>query len=437
MDAAAFGADVVAAVRSFLEQEVDPLLARIDALEKQLAAMPSPKDGKDADVDEVAALAAASILPHLKEVRGMVEALPPAPDVPAMIAEAIAAIPKPKDGLDGKSITSEDVAPMIAGEVAKAVAAIPTPKDGENGANGQDGASFTAEDAAPIIAEEVAKAIASIRQPEDGRDGKDADPEMMKAMIADAVAALPPAEKGKDADPAETAALVKSEVERAVAALPVPQDGKSITVDDVRPLIEEAVSKAVTLIPVPKDGIDGKDGRNGLDAVKFFRDDKDHLIVVKSDGSTDDLGEYVGKDGKDISLDTVEKLVAQSVARIAPPEIERDAYLAEFAPDDVASNVSLAVKMMAALPNSLPVETTRAEPQPINVSVTLPEIKASTVNVSLPEQTAPNVTVEPAVVNVAPAHVTIEAKRSKEVTKVTGYDKNGRIKSFEKTEVDE
>jgi hypothetical protein len=247
MDAAAFGADVVAAVRSFLEQEVDPLLARIDALEKQLAAMPAPKDG-----------------------------------------------------VDGKSVTLDDVAPLITSEVEKAIAAIPMPKDGENGANGQDGASFTAEDAAPIIAEEVAKVFAGIRQPEDGRDGKDgkdADPELMKAMIAEAVAALPPAEKGKDADPEETAALVQGEVKRAVASLPVPQDGKSITVDDVRPLIDEAVTKAVALIPVPKDGVDGKDGRNGLDAVKFFRDDKGHLIVVKSDGSTDDLGEYIGKDG--------------------------------------------------------------------------------------------------------------------------------------------
>lgn len=201
------------------------VLAECEALvTEKIADLPVPKDGrdgKDADVEEIAALAAASILPDIMDVRKMVEALPAPielPDIPAMIAEAV----------------DESKAWM----------------DAEIG-----------------------------------------------SRIDEAVAALPPAEKGKDADPVEVAAQIAREVERAVAALPVPKDGQSITLDDVQPLIDEAVTKAVTLIPVPKDGTDGKDGRNGLDAVKFFRDANGHLIVVKSDGSTDDLGEYVGKDG--------------------------------------------------------------------------------------------------------------------------------------------
>lgn len=39
-------------------------------------------------------------------------------------------------GKDGKSVTTEDVAPIIRAEVEKAVAAIPAPKDGKDGKDG-------------------------------------------------------------------------------------------------------------------------------------------------------------------------------------------------------------------------------------------------------------------------------------------------------------
>jgi hypothetical protein len=198
-DGKAFGVEIVGVVKSHVERTVAPLLAKIDALEKQIREMPVPKDG-----------------------------------------------------IDGKSITFDDVAPMIA--------------------------------------EEVVKAVGQLRIPE---DGKSIEPAAVQAMVDAAVAAKPPAEKGKDADPAETAAMIKAEVERAVAALPAPQDGKSVTLDDLRPVIAEAVAA----IPVPKDGQPGKDGRDGLDVVKFIRDERGHLNGILRDGTTVDLGEYVGKDG--------------------------------------------------------------------------------------------------------------------------------------------
>ncbi|OBQ68917.1 hypothetical protein EFV37_29205 [Mesorhizobium loti] len=216
-DGKVFGAEIVAIVKGHVERSLAPLNARIEAMEKMIAAWPVPKDGEP-----------------------------------------------------GKSITLDDVAPMIKGEVDRLAAQLP--------------------DIGAMVREAVDKI------PE-GIDGKDADPELIKQMVADAVAALPPAEKGKDADPVEVAAQIMAEVERAVAALPVPKDGQSVTLDDVRPLIEEAVTKAVTLIPVPKDGVDGKDGRDGLDVVKFIRDDRGHLNGILRDGTTVDLGEYVGKDG--------------------------------------------------------------------------------------------------------------------------------------------
>jgi hypothetical protein len=46
-DGEAFGAEIVDVVRGYLERATAPLIARIDALEKQLASMPVPKDGKD------------------------------------------------------------------------------------------------------------------------------------------------------------------------------------------------------------------------------------------------------------------------------------------------------------------------------------------------------------------------------------------------------
>lgn len=258
--------------------------------------------------------------------------------------------------------------------------------------------------------------------------------ELVKQMVTEAVMALPPAENGKDADPELVASLVKSEAERILAGWERPQDGKSVAVEELATLIEDRVQRAVSAIPVPKDG---EPGRNGFDAVEFLRNNEGHLIVTMSNGTTRDLGKIVGEDGKDADPVHVERVIAEKTARIAPPEIERDAYLAAFAPDDVAANVSLAIKMMAQMPETVLTQQQR-ESHPVNLSITMPEMKTpdTTVNVSLPEQPAPNVTVEPSVVNVAPANVHVETRRGKEVTKVTGWDKNGRVTSFEKTEVD-
>jgi hypothetical protein len=46
-DGEAFGAEIVDVVKSYVARATEPLLARIDALEKRIAEMPVPKDGKD------------------------------------------------------------------------------------------------------------------------------------------------------------------------------------------------------------------------------------------------------------------------------------------------------------------------------------------------------------------------------------------------------
>jgi hypothetical protein len=111
-----------------------------------------------------------------------------------------------------------------------------------------------------------------------------------------------PGQDGKDADPEVVAAMVSDAVGKAVSSIPAPQDGKSVTVEDIAPLIEEsvsaAISEAVKAIPVPKDGKDGKDGRDGLDAVTPILKDG-VLIFTMSDGSVKEVGKVAGADGKD------------------------------------------------------------------------------------------------------------------------------------------
>lgn len=58
--------------------------------------------------------------------------------VAEQVERAVAAIPAPQDG---KSVGVEDVAPLIAAEMAKAVAQIPVPKDGVDGNDGRDGSN--------------------------------------------------------------------------------------------------------------------------------------------------------------------------------------------------------------------------------------------------------------------------------------------------------
>ena len=90
------------------------------------------------------------------------------------------------------------------------------------------------------------------------------------------------------------------------------KDGASVSLDDVLPALKEQVAEYLSGIPAPqdgkdgangKDGADGRDGekgdpgRDGLDLKDLFRADGGRLVAVMSDGTTKDLGEYVGKDG--------------------------------------------------------------------------------------------------------------------------------------------
>lgn len=251
-------------------------LAEIEALAEGLA--PVIRD-----------LMAAAIKPFadenadLKRQIGELLAVDHAAMIQTSVAEAIAAIPVPKDGLPG-----EPGKDGLDGQPGK------DGLDGKDGTDGTNGADADPE----LIRSMVAEAVALIPAP---ADGKDADPAAVRQMVDEAVAALPPAEPGKDADPEVTAELVRTEVERAVAALPKPQDGRSVSVDDLVPLIEERlpviVSEAVARIPAPKDGDPGKDGADGkLPIVKAWADEVHHEgTVVTHDGATYQAQRDTGK----------------------------------------------------------------------------------------------------------------------------------------------
>jgi len=154
-----------------------------------------------------------------------------------------------------------------------------------DGVKGEDAAPIP--DVAAMVAEAVQKEASRLAEakpePQIATMAFDAEPlrqeiaalaEQVKAIDVDAavttaIAALPPAEKGKD--------------------------GHSVTVEELRPLIREEVSAAVSAIPKAQDGENGKDGIGLADAL-IDRDG--NLVLTMTDGRHKNMGRVVGDPGK-------------------------------------------------------------------------------------------------------------------------------------------
>jgi hypothetical protein len=295
------GAEVVKACREFVEQKFGVISKQVDELKMRVDALPVPKDGrdgKDADPAQIKALVDAAVaqIPVPKD-GASVTVDDVAPLIEARVKAAVAEIPVPENGkdadpevvaelvraevaklptpADGKSVTLDEVTPVIAAEVEKAVAAIPAPKDGRDGKDAEpldqaaivrevvaqipqpkDGTSVTVEDVAPLIEEQVKAAVEAIPKPLDGKDAEPLDQEAIAAAVLQRVR-VP--EDGKSVTVADVQPLVADLVEKAVAALPKAKDGESVPVEQVQRMIDEAVAKAVAAVPVPKDGEHGRD----------------------------------------------------------------------------------------------------------------------------------------------------------------------------------
>lgn len=91
-------------------------------------------------------------------------------------------------------------------------------------------------------------------------------------------------------------------LEKRLDAIPAPE---VLELPDIPAMVADAVAEAVKAIPAPKDGRDGapgergEPGRDGLDVKDLFRAEGGRLVAVMSDGTTKDLGCFVGADGKD------------------------------------------------------------------------------------------------------------------------------------------
>lgn len=322
-----------------------------------------------------------------------------------------------------KQFVGKTVDPLLAriGELEQRLAALPTPRDGVDGKDGRDGEpGARGADGAPGERGEMGPAgkdgvPGEKGEPgeqgapgEPGPAGKDVDPEAVAILVFEGVI-------GK-----RLADLVGVEIEKAVAALPKPKDGHSPTAEEMAPLVSEAVQRAAAAIPVPKDG------KDGLNAVRFLRDEKGNLVVTMSDGSVIELGPINGKDADENAI----------LARLLEQVPAQKADELEFAPDDLADQITDAIKAVAGFVTKAAPEAIVREQQPIqpNQPISI-NVHPTSVSVDVPEQRAPQVNVEGAVVHVPAPNVTVELpKKGKEITRVTEWDKSGRIKAFEKTE---
>lgn len=229
--------DVASVVKHAVEQAVKPLRERIVSLEKQVAEIPEPRDGKDADLSEVKVLIDA----ELSGVRKSFGEVWPAGQVAKMMEDALAAYA----AKEAPRLAEADIRTIAADEAEKRVSALPEPKDGQ--------------------------------------DGKDADPEAIKRMVDEAIAALPPAKDGKDG-----------------------RDGIDGKDGEPGPKGEKGEPG--------RDGINGergekgetgRDGKDGIDAVDALIDKSGDLIFTFSDGRMKNVGCVVGMDGVDVDIDRV------------------------------------------------------------------------------------------------------------------------------------
>jgi hypothetical protein len=208
-----------------------------------------------------------------------------------------------KDGADGRDAplpegiaTVDEMRGLIAAEIEAKFAALPPPRDGidgKDGADGRDGAlpdgTATVDEMRELIAAGIEARFADISWPRDGVDGKDGH-------------------DGADADPVQIRAMVVE----AVAAVPPPQDGHSPTEAEIEPLVSKAVQSAVAAIPVPKDGV-------GVAGAIISREGT--LVLTLSDGTIRALGPVVGRD---VDMAQVERQIDEAIAQIPKPKDGRD-----------------------------------------------------------------------------------------------------------------
>lgn len=236
--------------------------------------------------------------------RDGIDGAPPDLDLIArMISERIPPVkdgepgPPGRDGIDGKSIERAAVQQMVDDAVVDAVALVkpeagppgPQGKPGRDGADGLDGA--------PGPQGPVGDPGEPGPEGRPGRDGADADPELVRSLVAKAMADIPRPQDGKDGaegpmgppgrdgrdgvDGASVDPAVLADMHDRINAL------RDWTSGEINHAIERAIAAAddaihSTLATVPRGFLVGADG---------------DLVCVRRDGTTENIGHVRGEDG--------------------------------------------------------------------------------------------------------------------------------------------
>lgn len=286
MDIRNLASGMAPVVKGYVEQAVAPLQARAEKLENEAEVL---RTERDVEIARVCQKLAAEHDADIKRLEAAWETRLAALEAQLAATPLMARIEKLERQLTEEAAARDEITTRSAGM-----------SDDVRGLVSQWDDRFEALEAK--TAEAVQKTYAAAAEIEARLSAADealeqklaAQPEMpdVSALVEAAVAALPPAKDGapgldgKDADPEVMRAMIAEQV----AKIPAPQDGKSVTLEDLSPLVAEAVQRAVEALPVAKDGV----GVAGA-----IIDRAGSLIVTLTDGTTRDLGPVVGKDGRD------------------------------------------------------------------------------------------------------------------------------------------
>ncbi len=389
-DGAAFGKQIVAEVKLYLETATTPLLKRLDSLENDIRLLRESTDltvRRDADFSTA-----------LHELGEALKALPLAPDIPAIVSDSLALAMRTFDeGLESRIqqvLPPDDaIKAMVGTAVDAAVALIPPAKNGLSITElsmDQDNQVFA-------FFEDGRKSL--VGRIRDGVNGKDVDlaavDEVIKMRVTDAVGVKfldmqdvlkgEPGAPGKDFDPSllvgeaeriktevlsavlteQTEALLKSQTEiledltEKVSAL-VPQmkgdPGENVDPIALGEMVQDAVKAAVMSIPPAKDGVDGKDidpevvkqlvaeavsqiplPVDGRGIEKLALDDNGQLLVCfTGENVYDVVGTVRGADGKDAAevdidqiIDKAAAYIDEKVAALPAPVSIKSAYISD------------------------------------------------------------------------------------------------------------
>lgn len=353
----------------------------VESLLKDLESLSSKIDGVESNQKKIAEDAVKALEPGLHSLieAGVVETKSMIPSaiqgdpgkdadmdqVKRWIDEAVAALPKAKDGIgasgavidrDGNlvlTMTDGSIHKMgvvvgasvdmeaVESLVSKAVDALPKAKDGEDGEDGvSPEPSVVAASLKSLVLDDVIEHVKQVAAQETEKLIPGVD-QVAAAVQADITKAVE--QNFHDVFPAQMdtlKAMIKTEIE----SIPVPQDGKSVTVDEVYEAIREdvlirihqSVKSAVEAIPAPQDGksvsleevvaeieptikkqIDASTDRfevaSGETIKNFFNETKGSL-----DAHFETLKATVkdGEDGKSVSPEEVKAMVESVAAPI-------------------------------------------------------------------------------------------------------------------------